>query len=240
MKIIVLSKTDYRENDVIINAISEEEEISFLVRGARNPTSPFKWLNTTLTEADVEFVSPNKYKHPVLKRASLLSSPLSRELSLDKIISISLVGEAVIKMLDENERYCCYQDLISFSKTLQTEESDSYLLVLTFLAKAMKIAGFLPEINGCVHCGRKDQIVAFSFSDGGMVCEKCSNTETKRDLTPTQMKLVRIVFSAPNYSYSLNFSYRKEDMIIILLKFKEFIADTIGIDLDNITLLCNI
>lgn len=240
MKIIVISKTDYRENDVIINAISENEELSFLVRGLRNPKSPFKWLNTPLTCADVEFVEPNTYKHPVLKRASLISSPLSKDLSLDKMLCLSLVSEASIKMLDEDERPELYPSLISFANMLGTVDANPHLLALVFLAKTMKIAGFLPEINECVKCGTKEDIIAFSFNDGGLVCRKCADENTKKDLTPNQMKLLRVVFLAPNFAFTVNDALSKDDMVVLLLKFKEFINDTIGVELENISLLCNL
>ena len=46
MKIIVLDLIDYKDNDVIINAISETGYVSFKVRGIKKPNSGIYHLRT--------------------------------------------------------------------------------------------------------------------------------------------------------------------------------------------------
>lgn len=237
MKIIVLSKTDYKEKDVIINAISESEEVSFLVKGFLNPTNPFKWLNNPLTLVDVEFVDNKDYKYPVLKRADLISSPFLIDQSYEKLMAVNLASEATIKMLLEEERYQVYNDIINFLENLRKPNADIYTLVLIYLAKMIKLAGAELEVNSCVSCGSKKNIVAFSFDDGGFICSKCANESTKCDLSSTQMRIVRFIFSAPDFSYPLNVSATDQDKVYLLNKFYEFIAEKIGVELDSISLL---
>ena len=93
MKVIVLSNTKYKENDIIYNAISEEGLVSFKVNGAQSGKSPYLWLNNYLTIADIEF-GDRRFKYPSLKEAKLVSSPLSGNDSLPKLMSLAVLAEA--------------------------------------------------------------------------------------------------------------------------------------------------
>ena len=75
MKIITLSITPYKEKDAIINAISEEGEISFLARGALNINNKNSALKNQLVIADIE-LSEGNYKYPVLKSSSIIEAPM--------------------------------------------------------------------------------------------------------------------------------------------------------------------
>lgn len=237
MKIIVLSKTDYKEKDVIINAISNEKEISFLVRGLLNPTNPFVWLNNPLTVADVEFVDNKDYKYPVLKRAELISSPLIKNQNYYKMMTVGVITDALTKIMLENERFQMYDLTINFLENLDKENPDYLLMTMIYISKLLKFAGIELEVNSCVCCGNKKDIVAFSFSDGGFICKNCLDSSTKTDLNSSQMKAIRFIFNAPNFAYSLNFEIKIEDKQYLLQKFYEFINESIGVSLDSIKLL---
>jgi recombinational DNA repair protein (RecF pathway) len=75
MKIIVLSITPYKEKDGIVNAISENESLTFLARGIKDPKSKNAALNNVLTVADIELMDGN-FTHPILKSSKPLFSPL--------------------------------------------------------------------------------------------------------------------------------------------------------------------
>ena len=66
MKIIVISITQYKEKDGIINAISEEGAITFLARGIFDPKNKNAGINNNLVIADIE-LSEGNFKYPTLK-----------------------------------------------------------------------------------------------------------------------------------------------------------------------------
>lgn len=239
MKIIVLSKTEYKEQDIIVNAISEEGPISFKARSALSPTNPFKWLYNPLTVAEVEFAGPQTYKYPILKRAVLISSPMKEEQDLNHLLAINIVAEATIKMLEENERRLLYKDLLAFIDAYKSKSCDLLLVLLIYIAKAIKYAGFELEVNKCVHCGSSKEIVAFSFDEGGFICKNCLNENIDVDLTPSQMYLVRFVFSAPDFTYSIRDNVTEDDKKYLLQKFNAFINDIIGVQIQSIDMILN-
>ena len=75
MKIIVLSITQYKEKDGIIDAISEQGSITFLAKGIMDPKNKNSAINNALVIADIELNEGN-YKYPVLKTASITFTPM--------------------------------------------------------------------------------------------------------------------------------------------------------------------
>ena len=64
MKLIILSKKDYKEKDSIITGINDEELITFSVKGLSSPKSKNAILANPLIIADVNMKEGN-YKYPI-------------------------------------------------------------------------------------------------------------------------------------------------------------------------------
>ena len=233
MRIIVIGQTSYQEKDLIINAISSDGPISFKVRGGLSPTSPFGWLNTPLVVADVEYVENVRYRHQILKGATMVSSPMEGEVSLEKMESLSLVLEVINKMFSEDEKHLMYYETERFIAAVKSA-SKFHLMELIYIAKAIYFAGSALEVNRCVFCGSKKNIVAFSFSDGGFVCKKCIQDNTNTELSYSQMKLIRYVVNKKNYEDLPEDKVSIEDMRALFIKFRDFISEGIGANLDII------
>ena len=92
------------------------------------------------------------------------------------------------------------------------------------------------EVNRCVICGKKNRIVAFSFLEGGFICEACANEETERDLSKDQMILLRSIFNSYDYHLTES-SFIKEDAITLLHHFIDFMQEGFGYRLKNTRLI---
>lgn len=232
MKVIILSITAYKEKDGIVSAISEDESLSFLVRGLFDPKSKGNYLNTPLTIADIVLQS-GKSKYPALKDSVLVSSPLRKQSTYEDMIALQLVIEASNKLMIDEEKHLLYPYLIDFIEAYKNYE-DINSLMLIYLANILKLSGYEFEINHCLFCGSKKNIVSFSFSDGGFVCSDCMNETTPRDLTNEQMMILRNVFSKKSFEKieGLNEINTK----VLLSKFNEFIYDSYGVRLKAIEL----
>ncbi len=236
MKVIILSKSSYKEKDCIYNAISQEEFISFMAKGAQDPKSKYVWLNNPLTIADVEFLADGRYKHKVVNNATLVSSPMLGTTDYDYLISIGVLTEATRSILPDEEKHLAFNECEAALNALRSGK-DHYMVVLVYLAKLIKFSGAELEVEHCIHCGTKNNIVAFSFEDGGFICENCQSEETVKDLTGTQMKLVRYIFRAKDYSLPKIELFSDNDKKKILTKLKEFVDDIVGVRLNSLDTL---
>ena len=236
MKVIILSLTNYKEKDCIYNALSEEGYISFQGKGAQDPKGKFVWLNNPLTIADVEFSEDGRYKHKLLKNAAPVSSPLTGEYELEYLYSIYALAEITQSILMDEEKHLAFNDLLGAIKALKNKK-DCYMVVLVYLAKLLKFSGTQVEVDRCVFCGSVHNIATFSFENGGFVCANCMTEDLKRDYKKEQMKLLRFIFKAPDFSYIQDDLFTLEDKKLILKKLKEFADDGIGVTLKTLDYL---
>ncbi len=227
MKIIILSNTKYKENDVIYDAISEDGVVSFKAYRGQDNKSEAVWLNNVLTVADVEFAD-RRYKYPTLKEAKLISSSISGNDPLEYLVSLNVIAEMVNKMFPSEERHVAFKELEEVLAALKNTKD--YLLVnLIFMARAIKLSGAELEVDKCVFCGTTHDIVAFSFDDGGFVCRKCVMDSHPANLTPNQMRLIRYIFKSPDYSLRKSEQYTKEDKVALMKALVEYISDYLGV-----------
>ena len=235
MRVIILSTSKYKEKDCIYNALSEEGPLSFKARGAQDSKSQFVWLNNILTVADVEFAE-GKYKYPVLKNATLVSSSITGSDKLEYLYSISALAEIAKEVISDDERKYIYSDLLEAVNALK-KQADHLVVVLIFLARCTRYAGIELEVDKCVFSGSTSDIVAFSFDEGGFVSRNCLTKEMQIDLVGAQLKLIRYCFKSPDYNCSWADRFSSEDKKVVLNKFIEFIDNNIGVNLTSIKYL---
>ena len=230
MKVIVLSKIDYKEKNCIYDAISETGSLSFQAKGAQDSKSQFVWLNNPLTVADIELVEDGRYKYKMLKNAYPVSAAVTGGDSLDYLCAIQVLIDIAKNVLSEEERHGVFDDLLLATSALKAKK-DHLIVLSVFLARALKKAGIELEVDKCVFCGSTQEITAFSLSDGGFVCRRCMNDDITPDLTPNQMKLVRYIFRAPDFSCMKTEGYSEEDKKIVIKKLVAFADEFIGVNL---------
>ncbi len=234
MKIIVLSITQYKEKDGIIDAISENGDITFLAKGIFDPKNKNAALNNNLVTADIELQEGN-YKYPVLKTSSIIDNPMKLQNDLDYLTSLLLMAEMTKTLLQDEEKILIFESLMQAIHALKRAETP-WAILLAYTAKILKVSGYEFEVNRCVFCGTTSNIVTFSFSDGGFVCQDCLESDTERDLTKEQMLLIRAAFNVEDLS-NIKYNCKKEDALKVLSKFLEFINDSYGITLKSSSLL---
>ena len=233
MEIIVLRISNYKEKDGIVEAISETETLSFLVRGIFDPKSKNAFLNNPLTVADIE-LSEGKNKYQSLKSSYLINSPINPRSDLKYMGSLMMIIESTNYLLSEEEKHIIYPLLKRTIEELKSSEN-SLKVVISYLAKVLKISGYDFEINECIMCGNRKNIVTFSFADGGFICSDCYTPDIPKLFNKNQMLAIRESFAANSYSIS-NQEITDEELLFVLNKFVEFIYDSYGYKMKSIDL----
>ena len=238
MKVIILSKSSYKEKDCIYSAISQEGYISFMAKGAQDPKSKFVWLNNPLTIADVEFLSDGRYKHKVVNNATLISSPMVGATDYGYLISIGVLTEITRNILADEEKHLAFNECEAALNALRSGK-DHLMVILIYLAKLIKLSGAELEVDHCIHCGTRENIIAFSFEDGGYICENCQSEDTVKDLNAAQLRLIRFIFKVKEYGSPNIDKLTDDDKKKILTKLKEFVDDIVGVRLNSLDALIN-
>ena len=234
MKIIVLSINPYKEKDAIVTAISEEETMTFLARGIKDTKSKNSALNNVLTIADLELMDGD-FKHPILKNSKPLFSSLKIDMDEKYLGAIMLMDEMILNLFPSEEQYIMFPYLEKAVETLKNK-NDWLMTLLLLMSHIIRLGGFQLEVNRCVLCGKRNGIVAFSFTDGGFICQECYDTDMSRDLNKTQMLLLRDIVNCPDFSL-IEKEYNKTDAMVLFNKFQQYIEDAFGYRFKNIRLL---
>lgn len=234
MKIIVLTINPYKEKDAIVSAISHEGLITFLARGLKDPKSKNMTLNNTLTIADIELMEGD-FKYPILKGSKQIFTPLRLEMDSKYLGSLLLMNEIMVHLFPDEEKHFMFPYLEEGLIKLK-ETNDWLMTLLVFMANAIRVGGFELEVNRCVICGQKKKILAFSFIEGGFICEECINEDIERDLSKEQMMLLRAIFNSRDY-HLLSSNYGKGDALVLLNKFIDFMQEAFGYRFKNLRLI---
>ena len=234
MKIIVLSINQYKEKDAIITAISQSETITFLARGIKDPKSKNAAINNPLMIADVELIDGD-FKFSILKSFKEIFVPMKLQMDSSYLGTLLLMNEIIIHFFPEEERNKMF-DALEQGVMVLKKTNNWLMTLLIYLSYAIRMGGFELEVNKCVICGKKNRIVAFSFLEGGFICEECANEETERDLDKEQMILLRSIFNSRDY-HLVESSFNKEDALVLLDKFISFSQEAFGYRLKNTRLI---
>lgn len=234
MKIIILSLTQYKEKDSIVNAISEDEYLTFNAHGILSPSSRNAAINNVLTVADVVLTTSKSNKYS-LKECSVIESPFVFNNDFNLLVAMNIIAEATNKMLEDQEKHLAFNYLDRAIKALK-HTKNPLLIAIAYLCKLSNLAGYSIEINRCVRCGSKKNIVAFSFEEGGYICKDCILEEDRRDLTVEQMLLIRDL--ASTFDFDFNHIEHDDDRDKFLLdKFLKFINEVGGVHLSSCELI---
>ena len=174
-KAIIIKAIDYKENDKLIWAYTEEVgKITFIARGAKKSKS--KNLSLTLPLCFGEYIffkGRNLYN---LQEGKIINSFQGLLNNLDKLTYSSYVCELIdICVQDAEVDKTLFRDFITCLYLLNTDAMDYELLIRAFELRLLSATGYGLEFDKCCICkksiGTSDYI---SLSHFGGVCVECN------------------------------------------------------------------
>jgi len=172
VKGIVVSSVDYNESDKILTILTfEKGKITVNAKGVRKKSSKLSHIARVLYCGVFDIV--NTHNRFILVGATTLIkiSEISNDMEsfyfaahyvdiASSIIMEDLPDEQIIKLL--------LNTLFILSK----KKIDIKLLTSIYELRIVLINGLAPYMEGCVECGNTNEVLKFSFSEGGLVCCK--------------------------------------------------------------------
>lgn len=236
MKAIILSLVQYKEKNAIVQAISQDKSFSFLAKGILDPKNKNAVINNPLSIIELELSERENLKYPLLKNATILISPLQMMDKLEKLATIQLIDEIILKCLSEEERTKIFNQTIDAIENLK-KNRDYLTNILFFIAEILKLTGYGFEVDHCLFCGSKKEIVGFSFNDGGFVCQNCDEGQFKNEFTKDELFFIRLLFKTIKLDNVLDNTLDETSKLKLLRRFVQFIKDNIGVSLKSSELI---
>lgn len=208
----VLSQTDYKESDVLMQVATMEYGIISLVGKASKKLDS---KNHFLPMCLYEFIIDYKESKTIFSiHGSKLIACYFEDSDIDMMSFKNVLLEATLKNKDIN----------SFKELLFTFENinkgNRFLLGSMYFSYLTKQFGIMPIVDGCVICGMK-KVVSLSNSNGGFVCEK--HTNGLSPLPVDRLKKLRLIVKGEYKDYDVlkNFDYDINDFYLITNFFLE-------------------
>ena len=147
-------------------------------------------------------------------------------IDLDKLKYAVHINKIVQDVTQENQN--CYNILQLLLNTLYTiSETDKNLdLVLSiFKLRLLSILGFRPNVNECVNCKGKEDLIYFSLRDNGVKCKNCGKQDKSSiTISESTYNAIKYTITAPPkklFSFSIKDESLEEFKLVTKLYFNE-------------------
>ncbi|MEA4852829.1 MAG: DNA repair protein RecO [Christensenella sp.] len=172
---IVLRSTDYKDYDKILALFSRSHgRIDAQARGARRMKSEFAAPSQPLACGEFEFYK--KGEKLFLTNAEVRQEFYHITGDYDLFAAACVMLELTEKLLQNADEYEeLFLTLIYALYAMEQKELDGFSSLAYFFARIVDFSGIFPVIGECASCGAKTtgEMAAFSFSEGGEICEAC-------------------------------------------------------------------
>lgn len=187
----VIQANKYKERDTIISFMTKECKKTILVRGgykpeAKNHAATFIFNKLLL---DVNVTKPNFW---VVDGQKTLINYTGLYEKLEYSLLGQYMNEILVKFFRDEDAlpYDYYESVLKAAK----EGFDPVTLAFIFACSSINRLGLSPNVDECVFCGSKKNLVAFDLTEGGFICNKCSSEMRKNPSSLEYLKVFRYGF----------------------------------------------
>lgn len=203
----ILSQSDYKEKDVLMQVITKEYGIiSLVAKSAKKVDSK----NHFLVMCEYEFIIDYKENKTIF---SVHGSKLLNSYFDDNNINMMSFKNILLEATLKNKDIDTYDELLFIFKNLNND--NQYLLGSMYFSYLIKKFGITPVVDECVVCGNK-KVVAMSNKHGGFLCLHHLNGEI--NLPIEMLKKFRLIIKGEFKDYNVlkAFSYDVDDFNLVI------------------------
>lgn len=184
---IVLKHMNLAETDKIITLLTDKlGKVDVVVHGAKSHKSRF--MASTQPFCYGEYVLYKGKSMYTLSQSSIIESFQTLLMDFDKLVYGSYMLELIDFLTEKEVKNVSLLALLLKTLTVLTQSDvEGGVLKTVFEFKAISIAGYLPQLKACIHCGNTSQEGYFSLAGGGIVCRNCGKTNRYDYVLDNQM-----------------------------------------------------
>lgn len=188
---IIISEVAYGDTSKIVNIFTKEHGIiGVIAKGAKSMKSRLRAVTTKFTYAYFH-VYYKKDKLSLLKEVDIIDSLTNIKTDLKLIGYMSYVTELSTQVFKQNSDENIFSLYIEIVKKLN-EGLEPIVLSNILEIKYLDYLGISLNLNSCINCGNKKDIVTVDPDQGGYVCKNCYRGE--RIVPLAIIKLLRMYY----------------------------------------------
>jgi len=218
----ILKTYDFREKSKIAYFYTREfGKIKGILKGIEENKKNFPTHLQPSSKNEIIFY-PSRSDLHLISRCDLIEDFPSIRNNLKRMVISNCFLELIDNIMPLEEANIPIFNLLGFSLNALNKGFDIDLLWIFFQIKALKLAGFRPQLNFCLLCEKeiKDWSIYFSLNLGGLICWECKDRDrdAKRLLKGTLASLIYIDKSNPERLYSFKIDRKIKSELQDLLK----------------------
>lgn len=188
---IIITETPYGDNSKIINVLTKDKGIIGImcsnVKSIKNPLRT-KTLKFTYGYFHINY---NENKLSKLVDVDIIDNLTNIRGDIELISYMSYITDLTYQVVKQNNDLDIFN--IFISTVLKLNEKKNPLILTNILElKYLDYLGVGLNLDSCVKCGSKKNIVTLDPDEGGYICQNCYTNE--RILNPKSIKLIRMYY----------------------------------------------
>lgn len=207
---IVLRTKDYGETNKIVTLFTREYGlISGVARGAKKSKSRMAAVTQPFIYGI--FVMRISTGLGTIQQAEVLDSMREIREDIVKTGYATYIAELVSKMMNEREKYeLLFLELLASLEKMAEDENPPAIIAMMSELKLYQIGGFAPVLKECVNGHIDEPIVAFSITEGGVLCQQCKYKASDAVSLPSSIHKLLQTMSETSIKRIRNIQLRKE------------------------------
>ena len=174
---IIIAESNMGDFDKMVTLLTPNGKIGCSAKGARRNTSQLMAGTQFLCFGEyVIFKGNNTY---TISSCNTIEVFYPIRIDLDKLNVAVNITKIVQDVTDENQNtYRILQLFLNTLYVIANTEKELNFVTAIFKLRLVTILGFMPRVEKCVNCEKKENLSYFSFKDNGLKCELCGKQDT--------------------------------------------------------------
>lgn len=219
----VIRLSDYKDSDCIVTFLAQDGLFSFRARGIKKAKSKNRSAISLLSKSQVTLIQTGD--NLTLSEAKALSIPDSNDYFLLNSC-FSFLNELNSKIVESEETSELYEWLDETMTLLNQKREDYLTPCLIYFAEFLRIEGYGLDVDNCVICGKKTDIVGISLSKGGFLCREHLEFESEKK-EPRFLKIIRFCFRCSPQDMN-RVSFEKKECLRMIAYLSELYEQSTG------------
>ena len=188
---IIITETPYGDNSKIINVLTKERGIiGIMCNNAKSIKNPLRTKTLKFTYGYFH-INYNENKLSKLVDVDIIDNLSTIRNDITLISYMSYITDLTYQVVKQNNDLDIFN--IFISTVLKLNEKKNPLILTNIIElKYLDYLGVGLNLDSCIRCGSKKNIVTLDPDEGGYVCQNCYTNE--RLLNPKSIKLIRMYY----------------------------------------------
>ena len=188
---IILSVSDYQESSRILQVLTKERGlIGIIAKGCKSVKSPLRAYTNSYTYGYF-YIYYKENKLSLLSNVDIINSYSNIRLDIELISYMAYLCDLTYQVVKQNDDSNIFDILINALDKINNKLNPLIITNIVEL-KYLDYLGISLNLDSCVKCGSKEDIVTIDGDDGGFICKNCYTNQAIVD--KKTIKLIRMYY----------------------------------------------